>query len=130
MTTDKAQRIIVLSAALVLVIGTTNSFVKNGKWPTGRFWLGTGFMVVALSALSEAEPDVAAPLSIAVLTTVILGEGDGLLSYIAIRGETDTKRRAPKKTSQDTTHTTGGPSTTPVAYPLRTNLAGTTIRFA
>ncbi len=87
----EAQRVIATSAIISVGVGSLNSVVKYGRPPTMRFIIGSGVAYLALSALSEGEPEVAKALAIAVATTVVLGEGDGVFAYINKYGEADTK---------------------------------------
>ena len=87
-----AQRVIATSALISVGVGSANSLAKQQKLPSARFLIGSGVAFLALSALAEAEPEVAKALAIAVLTTVLIGQGDGVLSYLNQHGELDTQR--------------------------------------
>jgi hypothetical protein len=87
-----AQRVIATSALISVGVGSANSLAKQHKLPSARFLIGSGVAFLALSALAEAEPEVAQALAIAVLSTVLIGQGDGVLSYLNQHGEIDTQK--------------------------------------
>lgn len=87
------QRVIATCGLLSVTVGSVNSIAKDKQLPSARFLIGSGVAFLLLSALAEGEPEVAKALSIAVLTTVLIGQGDGVLSYINHRGEIDTAQR-------------------------------------
>lgn len=88
------SKVIGTCAVVVLGVGTANSLAKHQRLPSVRFLVGTSATFLILSALSEGEPDVAKALALAVTTTVVLGDGDGLFSYVNKHGEADTKARS------------------------------------
>lgn len=87
-----AQRVVATAGILSVGVGSVNALAKHHALPSARFLIGSGVAFLLLSALAEAEPEVAKALSIAVLTTVLLGEGDGVLSYLNGRGEINTAK--------------------------------------
>lgn len=87
-----AQRVVATCGLLAVATGSVNSLAKQKRLPSTRFLIGSGVAFLILSALAEAEPDVAKALSIAVLSTVLLGQGDGVLSYLNQHGEIDTSK--------------------------------------
>ncbi len=86
-----AHKVIATSGLVVVTIGTVNSFSK-GTPPSPKFLVGSGAAFLMISALAEVQPEVAQAIALAVMTTVLLGDGGGVLSYISSRGETDTKK--------------------------------------
>lgn len=84
------HRLIATSAIISVGVGTVNSVVKYGRPPSMRFLIGSGVAYLALSALAEGEPEVAKALAIAIASTVVLGQGDGLFSYVNKYGEANT----------------------------------------
>jgi hypothetical protein len=92
------SKVIGTAGIISVGVGTANSYIKNDRPPSFRFLIGSGVAYLGLSALSEVEPEVAKGLAIAIATTVLLGDGGGVLSYIATHGETDTQKpKSPKK---------------------------------
>ena len=89
-----ANRVITTAALISVGVGTLNSFYKYKKPPSARFLIGSGAAYVILSAIGEGEPEVAKALALAVATTVIIGDGGGVLSYLN-NGEIDTKKPNP-----------------------------------
>jgi hypothetical protein len=93
------SRIIGTAMLITVGVGTLNSFYKTKKPPSTRFLIGSGAVYVVLSAIAEGEPEVAKALAAAVATTVVIGDGGGVLSYLNGHGETDTTR--PKSEQED-----------------------------
>jgi hypothetical protein len=88
---------VVASAALISVgVGSANAVFKNQKPPSSRFLIGSGVAFLILSMMADGEPELAKGLAIAVASTVVLGEGGGVLSYIN-HGEMDTTKKSPAK---------------------------------
>lgn len=95
-------KVIATAGIIAVGVGTVNSFSKNHAPPSARFLIGSGAAFLVISAIGEVEPQVAQALAIAVMTTVLLGEGGGVLSYISGRGEIDTKKPVhPKRVPDD-----------------------------
>lgn len=90
-----AHKIIATAGIISVSVGTINSFSKNHTPPSARFLIGSGAAFLAISALAEAEPEVAQALALAVMTTVLLGEGGGVLTYINGRDEINTTKKQP-----------------------------------
>lgn len=110
MTGNDAQKFVIVSATLTFGIGTLNSLIKNNTLPSARFLIGSGVVYVALSAMAEGEPEIAKGLAMAVLTTAMLGNGQGVLTYLEGRGELDTTRPAgPKSGAQVAPRTSSQP---------------------
>lgn len=110
------SRVIGTAMLLSVGVGTLNSFYKTKKPPSIRFLIGSGAVFVVLSAIGEGEPEVAKALSVAVATTVVLGDGGGVLSYLNQHGETDTTRpkseaetNSPLRSSADLYNSEEGP---------------------
>lgn len=91
----RANRIIVMSAVLTYGLGFFNSTSK-GKLPSMRFIIGAGVVFVSLSALADVEPELAAPLALAVVTTSFFSNGTGVMNYLNAKGEVAAKP-PPKK---------------------------------
>jgi hypothetical protein len=89
------SKVIGTCAVVVIGVGTANSLGKHKKLPSARFLIGSSMAFLILSALSEGEPEVAKALALAVTTTVVLGQGDGLFSYVNQHGEADTAKPPP-----------------------------------
>lgn len=94
MDSVKASRIVVMSAGMTYGIGFLNS-ASRGKMPSMRFVIGAGVVFLTLSALSDIEPDLAAPMALAVVTTAFFSNGSAVLDYVNGRGEI-TQRRTRK----------------------------------
>lgn len=88
------QRILATSAIVAVGVGTANSFIRYHRPPSTRFLVGSGIAFLTLSALAEAEPELAQSFGMAIASTVVLGEGSGLFSYVNKWGEADTHRGA------------------------------------
>lgn len=112
------SRIIGTAMLITVGVGTLNSFYKTKKPPSVRFLIGSGAVFVTLSAVGEGEPEIAKALAVAVATTVVLGDGGGVLSYLNQHGETDTTRpkseaeaNNPLRSSAELYDSEGGPFT-------------------
>jgi hypothetical protein len=92
-----SQKAVVTCGVLTVGVGSLNSVAKQKELPSARFLIGAGVAFTLLSFLAEAEPEVAQALAVAVLVTVLLGEGDGVLSYLNQRGELDTSKKQPAR---------------------------------
>lgn len=101
-----ANRVIATAGIIAVAVGSVNAIAKDKKLPSTKFLIGSGVAFLILSAIADVEPELAQALAIAVCTTVVLGEGGGVLSYIN-NGEMDTKK------TKDTgfTGTPSGPPT-------------------
>lgn len=91
-----AHKVIATAGIISVGIGSANSVLKHKRPPSSKFLIGSGAAYLILSALADVEPEVAKGLAMGVATTVVLGEGGGVLEYIN-GGEMDT---APKKKPQ------------------------------
>lgn len=87
-----ANRVIATAGIIAVAVGSVNAIAKDKKLPSAKFLIGSGVAFLILSAIADVEPELAQALAIAVCTTVILGEGGGVLSYIN-NGEMDTKKK-------------------------------------
>lgn len=85
------QRVIATAGIISVSVGSANSIFRNKRLPSSRFLIGSGVAYLILSALAEGEPELAKGLAIGVMTTILLGEGGGVLSYIN-HGEIDTQK--------------------------------------
>lgn len=108
-------RVIATAGIIAVSVGSANAILKNKKLPSTRFLIGSGVTFLLLSAMADmGEPELANAFAVAVCTTVVLGEGGGVLSYIN-NGEMDThKGNTPKTTAPspvNTSHETPRPVT-------------------
>lgn len=104
---SKDHRVIAACALIAVSVGSANRVIKDKKLPSTRFLIGSGVAFLILSAMAdmgEGAAEVAKGLAAGVMTTVVLGDGGGLLSYID-HGEVDTQKKskpAPAPRSRDT----------------------------
>jgi hypothetical protein len=89
---SSTSRMIGTAAVIAVGVGSANAVLRDKRLPSAKFLIGSGVAFLTISALAEAEPEVAKALAGAVATTVVLGEGGGVLSYFDT-GEMDTKKR-------------------------------------
>jgi hypothetical protein len=94
------NRVIATAGIIAISVGSVNAIAKDKRLPSSRFLIGSGVAFLILSALSEAEPELAQAFAVAICTTVVLGEGGGVLSYIN-NGEMDTQKRDKSFTPKD-----------------------------
>lgn len=92
-----SNRVIATAGLVAISVGSANAVFKHKQLPSTKFLIGSGVAFLILSALSEAEPELANAFAIAIATTVVLGDGGGVLSYIN-NGEMDTKKGATRFT--------------------------------
>lgn len=94
------QKIIATAGLISVGVGTANSLIKYEKPPTPRFLIGSGlaFLILSAMAASEATAEIAKGLALGVMTTILLGEGGGVLSYFA--GERELNTQKPAKQSK------------------------------
>lgn len=96
MDTRSAQRVIFVSMVITVGIGGGTKLLKENKWPSPRYLMGVGLTFLILSALAEWEPQVAGPLSGAVVATSLFADGGhGILSWFDT-GELSTAPPKPK----------------------------------
>lgn len=101
-------RVIATAGIISVAVGSINSIAKDKKLPSTKFLIGSGVAFLILSAVAEADPELGNALAIAVCTTVVLGEGGGVLSYIN-NGEMDTHKRGSKTPTAAGDHGTASP---------------------
>jgi hypothetical protein len=92
------KRVIAACALIAVAVGSGNAIVKDKRLPSTRFLIGSGVAFLILSALSdmgEAGAEIGKGLAAGIMTTVVLGDGGGLLSYID-HGEVDTQKKKGK----------------------------------
>lgn len=113
------QKTVITAGFITLIVGVVNSFVQKKQWPSGRFLIGTGIVFFVLSALAEAETEMANALATAVAVFAVLGEGGGIADHITPRGELDTQRQhhaqtasVPRREAQPGAVRGFGPNTT------------------
>lgn len=95
------QKVIATAGLISVSVGTANSVIKYKRPPSSRFLIGSGLAFLILSAMgnTEALGEIAKGLAVGVMTTILLGEGGGVLTYFVGEHESDTR----KKGRQDTT---------------------------
>jgi len=98
---NQNRKIVGVCALLAVSVGAANSVFKNKRLPSSRFLIGSSVAFLILSAMSETDTgsELAKGLAMGIATTVVLGEGGGLLSYLDGRGETDTQRDTKRRAS-------------------------------
>lgn len=90
-----SNKVIATAGIITVGVGSANAIANHKTLPSTRFLLGSGVLFLILSVMADSGLDeLAKALSIAVMTTVILGEGNGVLSWINQKGEVDTQRSA------------------------------------
>lgn len=99
---DNTQRIIATAGIVSVGVGSLNSVAKNKRPPSSRFLIGSGIVYLALSMFANVSGEVAKGLAIGIMTTVLLGDGGGVLSYLDGTGETDTRKPTKAKTPTPT----------------------------
>lgn len=106
---SKDHRVIAACALIAVSVGSANKVIKDKRLPSTRFLIGSGVAFLILSAMAdmgEGAAEVAKGLAAGVMSTVVLGEGGGLLSYID-HGEVDTQKKStPKHTPAPRTRDT------------------------
>lgn len=93
---SKDHRVIAACALIAVSVGSANKITKDKSLPSTRFLIGSGVAFLILSAMAdmgEGAAEVAKGLAAGIMTTVVLGDGGGLLSYID-HGEVDTQKRS------------------------------------
>lgn len=81
MKSQTAQRIVIVSALITLGVGWFNSAKKGNPLPSWKFIIGGGLTFIVLGIVADFEPEIAGPLALAVVTTALLTEGNGILEY-------------------------------------------------
>lgn len=89
------QRVVASAAIISVGVGSANAILKYHRLPSHRFIVGSGLSYLLLSAMAqgEASGEIAKGLALGVMTTILLGDGGGLFSYIAGDAETDTAKK-------------------------------------
>lgn len=89
------QKVIATAALVSVSVGSANAVLKYKRPPSYRFLIGSGMAFLLLSALgnSEALGEVAKGLALGIMTTILLGEGGGVMSYFAGEAEVNTAKR-------------------------------------
>lgn len=93
---DNTQRIIATAGIVSVGVGSLNAVSKYKRPPSSRFLIGSGIVYLALSMFANVSGEVAKGLAIGIMTTVLLGDGGGVLSYLDT-GEVDTRKPAKAK---------------------------------
>ena len=117
------QKVIAAAGLISVTVGSLNSVVKFNKPPSSRFLIGSGvaWLVLSLMAESETLADIAKGLALGIMTTIILGEGGGVMSYFVGKEEQDTQKPEKKETPAP-------PANTPVRYHITVPPGGGTYR--
>lgn len=89
------QTVIATAGLISVGVGTVNSIAKDKKPPSTRFLIGSGVAFLILSAMAnggDGLAELAKGLALGVMTTVLLGDGGGVLTYLGER-EIDTRKK-------------------------------------
>lgn len=106
MNEQNASHKVVLTAALLTFgLGWFNA-KRSNKAPSRKFLVGSAVTFLALSFLSDFSPAAANALALAVATTALFSEGNGILSYLNDGGELNTPTKEEERNSQDPKKTT------------------------
>lgn len=97
--TSASHKVVLIGAFITFGLGWFNA-EKNGKNPSARFMIGAGVTFTMLSFLADFSPEAANALALAITTTALFSEGNGVLSYINQAGELNTPTKAQEKNSQ------------------------------
>lgn len=97
---NSSHKVVLISAMFVFGLGWFNA-EKQGKNPSGKFMIGAGLTFTALSFLADFSPQMANALALAITTTALFSEGNGILSYINGGGELNTPSAKDEKASQE-----------------------------
>jgi hypothetical protein len=108
MKTQTAQRVVIISAIITLGVGWFNSAKKGKPLPSWRFIIGGGMAFVILGIVADFEPEIAGPLALAVVTTALLTEGNGILEYANTGELTPPKPKQPAAPAVPVHTPTGG----------------------
>lgn len=100
MNTAKSQKVVLVSAMFVFGLGWFNAN-KKGKNPSAHFLIGAGVTFTLLSFLADWSPEAANAFSLAIATTALFSEGNGVLSYINKAGEINTPSPSQEKAAQN-----------------------------
>lgn len=110
---------VVATAGLVSVaVGSANSIVKYKRPPSTRFLIGSGVAFMALSAMAASDTfgELAKGLALGVMSTILLGEGGGVMTYFAGKEEVDTRK--PKKDAPPPNTSSSRQGAHTVAHPM------------
>lgn len=96
-----AQKVIATAGLISVSVGSANSVIKYKRPPSTRFLIGSGIAFLVLSAMGNTESlgEVAKGLAVGVMTTILLGEGGGVLTYFIGERESDTRKPGRKDTT-------------------------------
>lgn len=91
------QKVIATAGLISVAVGSANAMVKYKRPPSTRFLIGSGMAYLILSAMGASDTlgELGKGLALGIMTTIILGEGGGVMSYFVGPAEGDTT--APKK---------------------------------
>lgn len=94
-----SHKVVLIGAMITFGLGWFNA-EKNGKAPSAKFLIGAGVTFTMLSFLSDFSPEAANALALAITTTALFSEGNGVLAYINQAGELNTPTKAEEKKAQ------------------------------
>lgn len=89
------QKVIATAGLVSVAVGSANSMVKYKRPPSSRFLIGSGIAYLILSAMgaSDALGELAKGLAVGIMTTIVLGEGGGVMTYFVGPREVNTTKR-------------------------------------
>lgn len=103
--TSASHKVVLIAALITFGLGWFNAS-KHGKNPSARFLVGGGVTFTLLSFLADFSPEAANALALAIVTTALFSEGNGVLSYINQAGELNTPSAKQERASQQPSATT------------------------
>lgn len=98
-----AQKVVATAGLVSVGVGSANSILKYKQPPSMRFLIGSGMAFLVFSAMAGASEDLgelAKGLALGVMTTILLGEGGGVMTYFV--GEKEVNTTAPKPAAAST----------------------------
>lgn len=97
--TAASHKVVLIGAIVTFGLGWFNA-EKGGRTPSAKFLIGAGVTFTMLSFLADFSPEAANALALAITTTALFSEGNGVLSYINQAGELNTPSKDEEKKSQ------------------------------
>lgn len=100
MQSGTASRTVLLAAMGVFGIGWFKSAKAGHPIPSSKFIIGGTVTFTLLFILADFEPEIAGPLSLAILTTDFFANGAAILAYVNGEGkknESEPQQALPKK---------------------------------
>lgn len=118
MNLAQQRRIIAVSAMLVFALGFL-SHAEKGQLPTARFLIGTGGIFTIISVFADLGLPIGAAMSVVILITATLTEGEGVINMLAARaGEKSLLSKVAPFKQQLTKNKTQTVSPTPKVYKI------------